>query len=371
MKWLRKKSSSNADEAKTSTIPTEITTETTTENNYNEFLAALINGNDNDHDAGRRSSVSSIDSNAKKSDVRSNNNISDKNDRPKHIASVQQNRRPSITSSLGSNISDNHLPKRTPSIDSVKKTDYNISSENTRPKHIPSIDSSKKLLPSSSTRKLCPYSHTPKATPSDVSSPVQELATAPSGKCPFRHGMYYCYLCVGFCTSEHTLTIFLSGTVYAGPYPGYVHGNPNRGICPRGCRALPNADITSNETPKQTLLREAFEYMELYYHERTDDMKGMPNFLPMEKRMEQIKQSIDDTGTYEHTFDELQHGSRVSWRNAPKCANRKYWGQLKLLDCRDVTTNKGMFDSCMKHLTMAVSIVQKSIMFVTYSDSLI
>ena len=362
MKWLRKKkSSSSSDEAKTSTattIPTEITTETTTENKYNEFLA-VINGNDND--AGRRrSSVSSIDSNAKKSDVGSNNNnISDKNDRaPKHIPSIvlassatnhhdttyqqQQNHRLSTTSSLGSNISDNHhyRPKRIPSIDSAKKTD-NISSgeNNNRPKQIPSIDSTKKKIEpsfSTSSSKLCPYSHTSKAAPSDVSSPVKELATAPSGKCPFRHG-----------------------TVYAGPYPGYCHGNPNRGICPKGCRAQPNADITSNETPKQTLLREAYEYMELYYHERTDDMKGMPNFLPIEKRMEQIKQSIDDTGTYEHTFDELQHGSRVSWRNAPKCANRKYWGQLKLLDCRDVTTNKGMFDSCMKHLTMAVSIVQK------------
>ena len=36
-------------------------------------------------------------------------------------------------------------------------------------------------------------SYTPKAKPSDVSSPVQELATAPSGKCPFRHGKLIVY----------------------------------------------------------------------------------------------------------------------------------------------------------------------------------
>lgn len=30
---------------------------------------------------------------------------------------------------------------------------------------------------------------------------------------------------------------------------------------------------------------------------------------------------------------------------------------LKLLDCRDVTTNKGMFDSCIQHLAKAVSSV--------------
>jgi len=71
-------------------------------------------------------------------------------------------------------------------------------------------------------------------TPTEVSSSVQELATVESGKCPYRHG-----------------------TVYAGPYPGYPHGNPKRGICPNGCRATLNADITRNESPKNTLLREA------------------------------------------------------------------------------------------------------------------
>ena len=167
----------------------------------------------------------------------------------------------------------------------------------------------------------------------NVSSSVQELATTTSGKCPFRHG-----------------------TVYAGPYPGYTHGNPSRGICPNGCKATPNADIKANETPKQTLLREALEYIELYYHEREDDMQHQHGFVSKEKRMEEVKTSIEERGTYEHTFDELQHGARVAWRNAPKCANRKYWQQLKLLDCRDVTTNKGMFDCCINHLAKAVSV---------------
>ena len=51
----------------------------------------------------------------------------------------------------------------------------------------------------------------------------------------------------------------------------------------------------------------------------------------------------------------LEHGARVAWRNAPKCSNRKYWQQLKLLDCRDVNSNKGIYGSCMKHLTKAVA----------------
>lgn len=83
-------------------------------------------------------------------------------------------------------------------------------------------------------------------------------------------------------------------------------------------------------------------------------LKGS-DFLPKEERMAQIRRSIELSGTYEHTFDELQHGARVAWRNAPKCANRKYWGQLKLLDCRDEKTNRGMFDACIRHLDKAVS----------------
>jgi nitric oxide synthase oxygenase domain/subunit len=68
-----------------------------------------------------------------------------------------------------------------------------------------------------------------------------------------------------------------------------------------------------------------------------------------------VKKSIHEAGTYEHTFDELEHGARVAWRNAPKCSNRKYWQQLKLLDARDVSTNKGMYTACMTHLARAVS----------------
>ena len=51
----------------------------------------------------------------------------------------------------------------------------------------------------------------------------------------------------------------------------------------------------------------------------------------------------------------VEHGARLAWRNAPKCANRKYWQQLKLLDCREVDTNRGMFDSCIEHLTKAMA----------------
>ena len=101
------------------------------------------------------------------------------------------------------------------------------------PRCVPSVKSDKKPIQEDPLNKLNAFGMQSN-TPTEVSSSVQELATVESGKCPYRHG-----------------------TVYAGPYPGYPHGNPKRGICPNGCRATLNADITLNESPKDTLLREA------------------------------------------------------------------------------------------------------------------
>jgi hypothetical protein len=152
--------------------------------------------------------------------------------------------------------------------------------------------------------------------------------------------------------------LFRHGTVYADPYPGYVHGNPKRGICPNGCRPAMTSDVVAelDESPRDALLREAIEFVQLYYHERGDEMRGGGDGFPScDKRIGAIRKSVHATGTYEHTFDELQHGAHVAWRNAPKCSNRKYWQQLKLLDRRTAASNREMFNSCMQHLSKAVS----------------
>ena len=52
-------------------------------------------------------------------------------------------------------------------------------------------------------------------------------------------------------------------------------------------------------------MREAMEYLELYYHERNEDMCGEKGFLPKRERMAQVRKAINETGTYVHTFDEL------------------------------------------------------------------
>ena len=214
------------------------------------------------------------------------------------------------------NVSQTPRPKRVPSIDSERNS--LLGDDHDRRPSMSSVGSIRSLVNSmyGDNNSGCPFSTSARSATS-------------SGQCPYKHG-----------------------TVYTNPYPGYSHGNPKRGICPNGCRP---ANTQSDESPKETLLREAIEFIQLYYHERQDEMKSVPGFLTLEERLSAIKRSIVVTGTYEHTFDELQHGARVAWRNAPKCSNRKYWAQLKLLDKRKVTTNKGMYDACIEHLSKAVS----------------
>ena len=36
----------------------------------------------------------------------------------------------------------------------------------------------------------------------------------------------------------------------------------------------------------------------------------------IQSRMHEIQKQIEQSGIYEHTFDELIHGSRMAWRNS-------------------------------------------------------
>lgn len=45
-------------------------------------------------------------------------------------------------------------------------------------------------------------------------------------------------------------------------------------------------------------------------------------------RLDEVLQSIDETGTYELTVEELEFGAKIAWRNAPRCLNRIIWNTL-------------------------------------------
>lgn len=149
---------------------------------------------------------------------------------------------------------------------------------------------------------------------------TDEPAKYVKGRCPFGHG-----------------------TVHSHPYPGYVHGRSPQ-ICSYGC--TPGAII---ETPIDRMVREATEFTELFCRERGVSKEKHDG------RLTEILEQIRRTGAYDHTFEELEHGSRVAWRNAGKCINRQVHGELQLLDRRGVKTNAEFFECLVDHLRRALA----------------
>jgi nitric-oxide synthase, bacterial len=74
---------------------------------------------------------------------------------------------------------------------------------------------------------------------------------------------------------------------------------------------------------------------------------------PLARRIWQVRDEIDATGTYVHTREELEFGARLAWRNAARCIGRLYWKSLHLRDRRHVQTPAGVAAECIEHLREA------------------
>ena len=75
----------------------------------------------------------------------------------------------------------------------------------------------------------------------------------------------------------------------------------------------------------------------------------------LEKRLEQVKLELMSDGMYQQSFDELQYGCRLAWRNSGRCIMRKVSFTLELLDCRSVTTAEEAFEKIKTHLAYAAN----------------
>ncbi len=73
------------------------------------------------------------------------------------------------------------------------------------------------------------------------------------------------------------------------------------------------------------------------------------------KRWSEITHEIRATGAYTHTFEEIEYGAKLAWRNAPKCIGRISWKNLIVRDRRHVTDPDEMFAECVEHLRAATN----------------
>ncbi|MBP3971183.1 nitric oxide synthase oxygenase [Bacillus sp. WL1] len=96
------------------------------------------------------------------------------------------------------------------------------------------------------------------------------------------------------------------------------------------------------------LIEEASQFITICYKELNKEQ-----FI--EERMKEIQVEIEKTGTYEHTFEELVHGSRMAWRNSNRCIGRLFWSKMHILDAREVNDEEGVYHALIHHIKYATN----------------
>lgn len=99
---------------------------------------------------------------------------------------------------------------------------------------------------------------------------------------------------------------------------------------------------------RTTDLREAERFIRLFHAEN-------PSAGGLYGRLRDVSKDVARHGTYTHTYEELEFGARVAWRNSNRCIGRLYWRSLKVRDRRKVGTAEGVALECVAHLRDATN----------------
>ncbi|MDQ2749258.1 MAG: nitric oxide synthase oxygenase [Actinomycetota bacterium] len=93
---------------------------------------------------------------------------------------------------------------------------------------------------------------------------------------------------------------------------------------------------------------EARSWLELYFAETNP--RG-----DLEQRWRAITADLARSGTYVHTFGELEWGARVAWRQSVRCIGRARWQSLVVRDARTAATIDEIAAELTKHLQFATN----------------
>ncbi|KAK2169168.1 hypothetical protein LSH36_12g26014 [Paralvinella palmiformis] len=90
-------------------------------------------------------------------------------------------------------------------------------------------------------------------------------------------------------------------------------------------------------------------------HSNADDAKRPADSAEHKARLKEVIDSIQTTGSYDLTYDELCFGSKLAWRNAARCIGRIQWRNLRVIDARDARTPSDMFEYLKEHISYATN----------------
>lgn len=100
---------------------------------------------------------------------------------------------------------------------------------------------------------------------------------------------------------------------------------------------------------KNNLIEEAAYFIQTCYIELGKSESEIAD------RVSCIAKEVDETGTYIHTFEELEHGARMAWRNNNRCIGRLFWNTLTVFDAREHQTAESAFEMLLQHIEFAAN----------------
>jgi len=75
----------------------------------------------------------------------------------------------------------------------------------------------------------------------------------------------------------------------------------------------------------------------------------------IDDRIWEIRKEIEETGFYEHKYDELVHGAKMAWRNSNRCIGRLFWDNLHVFDARVVNDEDSLYKALIQHIVFATN----------------
>jgi nitric-oxide synthase len=100
---------------------------------------------------------------------------------------------------------------------------------------------------------------------------------------------------------------------------------------------------------KTAFIEEAVEFIEACYRELGKSSEEIF------RRITEATDEINNTGTYAHTFEELEQGARMAWRNNNRCIGRLFWNSLTVFDERWSHTAESAFEALLNHIGFATN----------------
>ena len=95
--------------------------------------------------------------------------------------------------------------------------------------------------------------------------------------------------------------------------------------------------------------REAGDFLRAFALEKKSD----PDTLA--SRLLQVDGEIATTGMWQPSFEELEHGARMAWRNNARCIGRLFWPSLKVRDLRHISEPAEVHQALLEHLEIATN----------------